>query len=179
MIQPLTMPDPILRRAAEGDRDAVAVLLQRHGPLVWSLCRRLAPDPEDCYQEVWEKVIRALPTFDPRGTATLSTWIATITHRHLVDRYRRRVVRGEVLPLGDLPSASDPEGGLDEKRRVARLDSALQRLPADQRRVIVMHHLEDLPLEQIAADEDVAVGTVKSRLHRGRARLLELLGGRR
>ncbi|MEQ1506643.1 MAG: sigma-70 family RNA polymerase sigma factor [Myxococcota bacterium] len=163
-------------RAAGGDVDARAALVTRHGPLVWSLCRRLCPEPEDAYQEVWARVFAGLPRFDPDGAASLRTWIATITHRHLVDRHRRRAVRGEVVELGDLPAPATDEP-IDAARRLERLEQALTRLPDGHRRVVVMHHLHELPLESIAATEGVALGTVKSRLHRARARLLELLGG--
>ena len=50
------------------------------------------------------------------------------------------------------------------------------RLTDSHRRVVVLHHIHGVPLEQLAADEGVALGTIKSRLHRGRAHLAELLG---
>jgi RNA polymerase sigma-70 factor, ECF subfamily len=163
---------------AADDPAARAALVAQHGPLVWGLCRRLCAEPEDAYQEVWARVFAALPRFDADGTATLRTWVATITHRHLVDRHRRRTVRGEVVELGELPAPL--EGDPVERRRDRdRLEAALQRLPEAHRRVVVLHHLHDLPLDRIATDEGVALGTVKSRLHRARARLLELLGGHR
>jgi RNA polymerase sigma-70 factor (ECF subfamily) len=177
MKAPAPGPDPVLTAAAAGGESARRTLLDRHGGLVWGLCRRFSPDAEDDYQEVWEKVFRALGRFDPNGPATLSTWIATIAHRHLVDRHRRRKVRGEVVPLGDIPAHDGVDERIDGQRRAERLEAALARLPVDMRTVIVMHHLNGVPLEDIAAAEGVAVGTVKSRLHRGRARLLELLGG--
>jgi RNA polymerase sigma-70 factor (ECF subfamily) len=158
------------------DRSAV---LEQHGPAVWSLCRRLGPDPEDAYQEIWEKVFRALAGFDPNGTATLRTWILTVAHRHLVDRSRRRKVRGHVVELPDIPDREPAvEESLADAQRVARLEAALGRLPETARRVVVMHHLHDRPLDEIALSEGVAVGTVKSRLHRARAQLLGWLGGR-
>jgi RNA polymerase sigma-70 factor (ECF subfamily) len=169
--------DPLVARAVGGDPEARAELVRVYGPLVYGLCRRLCPEADDAYQEVWEKVFGAVVRFDPEGPASVRTWIATITHRHLVDRHRRRTVRGEVVELGDrvAPEGEEP---IDARRRLERLDAALQRLPEGHRRVVVMHHLEDTSLEQIAETEGIAVGTVKSRLHRARARLLELLGGR-
>ena len=82
-----------------------------------------------------------------------------------------------MVPLGDIPAHDGVDERIDGQRRAERLEAALARLPVDMRTVIVMHHLNGVPLEDIAAAEGVAVGTVKSRLHRGRARLLELLGG--
>lgn len=167
-------PDP-----AQVGRDKVerAEVVAEHGPLVYGMCRRLTPDPEDCYQEIWEKVFKALHRFDPSGPASIRTWIATITHRHLVDRHRRRLVRGEVVPIGELVATElDPTEQIHRQQRMDQLENALQRLPEAQRRVVVMHHVRGVPLEDIAETEGAPVGTVKSRLHRGRARLAELMG---
>ncbi len=160
---------------------SAADLLARHGPLVWSLCRRLDPEPEDAYQEVWEKLLRNVGRFDPEGRASLRTWLATVTHRHLIDRHRRRRVRGgEVVPIEGLPAAAGHgEGELDRARGVRDLERAVAALPEPHRRVVVLHHVHELPLDEIAASEGVAVGTIKSRLHRARARLARILGGER
>ena len=140
-----------LLRAAAGDTAARRELVELHGPVVWGICRRLCAEPEDAYQEIWEKVLRALPRFDPGGRASLRTWIATIAHRHLVDRHRRRTVRGQVVPLREIPPLTpDLDERLAERQRVARLEAALQRLPEAQRRVVVMHHLHGVSIEEIA-----------------------------
>lgn len=179
MPRPARRHDAILARAQQGDGAARRVLVERHGPRVWGLCTRLAPgEAEDCYQQIWEKVLRALPGFDPNGAATLDTWIGTIARRTLIDRHRRRSVRGEVVELGDLRApARDLEGLVDLRRQEARLERALKLLPPGQRRVVVLHHMHGVPLATLAAEEGVALGTVKSRLHRGRGRLLQILGG--
>ena len=155
-------------------------LLAQHGPLVWSLCRRLDPEPEDAYQEVWEKLLRNAGRFDPRGPASLRTWLATVTHRHLVDRHRRRTVRGDVVPIDGLASpVGHGEGELDRLRGVQRLDRAVQTLPEAQRRVVVMHHVHEVPLDDIAASKGVALGTIKSRLPPARAPVAGVVGGDR
>ncbi|GDX78383.1 RNA polymerase sigma factor [Deltaproteobacteria bacterium] len=151
-------------------------LVADHGGLVWALCRRLDPEPEDAWQEAWEKLLRALPRFDPGGTASVRTWLMTVVHRHLVDRHRRRTVRGDVLEADDVV---DPGPGASARLGTAQDSAALERalalLPEPWRRVVVLHHLHEVPLERIAAEEGLPVGTVKSRLHRGRAALLEAL----
>ncbi len=162
-------------RAQSGDRRALRGLIDAHGPLVWSLARRLAAEPEDAYQEIWEKVFRALPRFDPAGRASFRTWLATVANRHLIDRHRRAVVR-RVEPLRAEPAHEpDPSAEIDSKRSEARLEALLRLLPEPQRRAVVMHHVHGLDLAEIAAIEGVARGTIKSRLHRGRGRLAELL----
>ena len=177
---PAKAPDPVVDAARDGDGDARRELLERHGPMVWGLCRRLSRDPEDAYQEIWEKVLRNLDRFDPSRGSPLRAWIATIAHRHLVDLHRRRAVRGEVVPLDAAPGRSPrQERTLSLKQRIEHLELALQRLPLAQRRVVVFHHLEGRSLEAIAQTEGIAVGTVKSRLHRARGRLAELMEGSR
>jgi len=151
-----------------------AQLIAEHGPLVWSLCRRLDPSPEDAYQEIWEKALGA--SFDPAGPARYSTWLSTLAHRHLVDRFRRRRVRAaeELVdePADDHPQ---PDEALRLQTDLVRLERALANLGEDHRRVVVLHHLHGLPLDTIAANEGLPVGTIKSRLHRARAQLVEQL----
>jgi RNA polymerase sigma-70 factor (ECF subfamily) len=160
---------------AQPDPDALVAEL---GPLVWSLCRRLDPDPEDAAQEVWEKVLLALHRWDPAGEKPIAAWVTTITHRHLVDRHRRRLVRGPTVePIDVAAAAPGPERLAASRQAAQRLEAALPLLAAEHRRVIVLHHLHGVGLDEIAAAEEVAIGTIKSRLHRARARLMDALGG--
>jgi len=144
--------------------------------MVWALCRRLADDPEDAYQAIWERVFREMARFDPDGVGSLGGWIRTVARRQLIDRHRRAKTRGTIVPLPDLRSASAPDLEVQLKRRRERLEMAIACLPHAQRRVIVLHHIQGVPLPEIAALEDVAIGTLKSRLHRARARLTSLIG---
>ena len=176
MLNPHAISDDILALARSGNRDAWAAILRQHGPLVYALCKRLTPDADDCYQEVWEKVFGAIARFDPDGPASLSTWIATITHRHLIDRHRRRAVRGVVVPLHEITDEdAGPYEKVSEGERRRRLEQALARLTDEHRRVVVLHHVHDVPLETVATGEGVALGTIKSRLHRARAQLSAIL----
>lgn len=159
-----------MARAVSGDPLARRAVIQQFGPLVWSICRRLAFDPEDSYQAIWEKTLKALDRFDPDGPASFSTWVASIAHRHLVDEHRRRVVRGIAVPPDDLVAPQITEDG-----RLPRLEGAIGELPEGLRRVVVLHHLHGVPLDTIARDEDVPVGTIKSRLHRARGLLARAL----
>lgn len=166
-----------LQAASAGDPDAWRALLSAHGPAVYGLCRRLDVDPDDAYQEIWEKVLHGLHRFDPAGSAPLAAWILRVAHRHLIDRHRRRRVRGEVVEIGELPgSPARLESRLDQAQQARRLEAALTRLPIGQRRVVVLHHIQGCSLEAIAETEGIAVGTVKSRLHRARGRLAVLMG---
>lgn len=151
-------------------------VVAEHGGLVWALCRRLDPEPEDAWQEAWEKVLRALPGFNMGGSASVKTWLVTIVHRHLVDRHRRRQVRGGVMEadevLDDRPLAP---AAMQAAQTSAALEAAILSLPEAWRRVVVLHHLHGVPLHDLAREEAVALGTIKSRLHRARAALLGVL----
>jgi RNA polymerase sigma-70 factor (ECF subfamily) len=162
----------MLTMAIGGDPDARRALIEHLSPVVWSISRQLDPDPEDACQEIWEKVLRALPRFDPDGPASVKTWVARITHRHLVDRHRRRKVRGISVDADEELFVS-----VTPRPELGKLEGALAQIPDVQRRVVILHHVHGVALEDIAEEEGVPVGTVKSRLHRARARLMELLGG--
>lgn len=162
--------------SSAGPPDAPEALVRRHGPVVLLLCRRLDPDPDDAFQEIWAKVFGALERFDPAGPASLRTWIKRIAHRHLVDRYRRRRTRGTSADVREIPPI-DPtiEERLTTEQRRARLHAALTHLDDPSRRVVVLHHLEGVSVADIAELEGSPVGTIKARLHRARARLMTWL----
>ena len=99
-------------------------------------------------------------------------WVRKTAFRLAVDGLRRaRRHRGALARLAARPEPATP---LDSEDR--QVISALQRLPLAQREALVLHHCLDLPVEAVAAQTGVTVGTVKSRLARGREQLAVLLG---
>ena len=98
-------------------------------------------------------------------------WVRTTAYRLAVSRWRREQLarRRPDRALQALPQPTGPN-----ESRVA-LMTALARLPEDQRRALVLHHLCDLPVREVAAEVGVPEGTIKARLSRGRAALLGLL----
>jgi RNA polymerase sigma-70 factor, ECF subfamily len=172
---------PIVAAAVAGDREAIGALLVRYGPMVYGLCRALDPQPDDAYQEIWERALRGLPRFDPGGSAAWSTWLYAVAQHHLTDRYRQRRTQSGNQNLADDAVAGDPSAleRLEATEGVARLRAALAVLPEAQRRAVILYHLDEVPLAEVALREGVPIGTVKSRLHLGRGRLLALLGGYR
>ncbi|MFT7521102.1 MAG: RNA polymerase sigma-70 factor (ECF subfamily) [Kiritimatiellia bacterium] len=151
------------------------VLILQFGPTVWAICRRLSPDPEDAYQDVWEHLLVRLHRYDLQKGA-IRPWILTVTHRHLVDRHRRRTVRGVTLAAVDIVSDGPAADDLVALRQGhERLERAIQNLPQGQRRIVVMHHIHGQELSTIAENEGLPMGTIKSRLHRGRALLARQL----
>ncbi|MFO0624945.1 MAG: sigma-70 family RNA polymerase sigma factor [Polyangiales bacterium] len=174
---PPTDLDPAtLRRACDGDREALRALIVRHQDLVWATAARVlgprSPDLPDVAQDAMLKVLHALPGFDPQGPARLSTWIATITLRTALDVARRRRV---VVPLdaladarADAPLADEVLDDADARACLARAVSALA---PEQRAAMELRVEHELSYDQIAAALRVDVGTVKSRLARATAAL--------
>ncbi|MEU2712202.1 SigE family RNA polymerase sigma factor [Streptomyces sp. NPDC007205] len=116
---------------------------------------------QEAFVRAWDRRSSVLA-----GDQAPEAWIRTVAHRLAMSRWRRarrwwELVRGESAPL------PVPEPSPDHVVLVA----ALRCLPEVQRNAIVLHHLCDLSVEQIAAETGVAVGTVKARLSRGRSSL--------
>lgn len=135
---------------------------------VYLTCGNLA-EAQDCAQEAFIRAWDKRRQLDRDGHP--EAWVRTVAHRISISRWRRD--RRQV-PVGDdrpEPASTDP----DATDRVA-LQRALQELPVETRRVIVLHHLHDLSVNDVAAELGVPSGTVKARLSRGRARLADLLG---
>lgn len=126
-------------------------------------------EAQDCVQEAFVRAWSHRRGLDrarsPEG------WVRTTAYRLAVSRWRR-VVRGRRDPDRALQHRTDLEVGPDH----VALVQALARLPEPQRRVVVLHHVCDLPVAAVAEEVGAPEGTVKARLSRGRAALQALLG---
>jgi RNA polymerase sigma-70 factor (ECF subfamily) len=171
---------PTLRRAQRGDRAAQETFLRRYvGPLHALIRRSGAPgDADDLTQELMHKLLVVLPRFDAGGSALLTTWVFTIAHRWLVDRRRQKQLL--LAPLDEsaqvASSGPAPDAALGHRQLAAALEEAIGALPIAQRRVFVLAEVHEHPLQQVADVEGVPLGTIKSRLHRARAFLVQYLG---
>ncbi len=173
----------ILNRIAAGDDSAVADCLREYGGLVWRLANRyldrVKDQVEDAVQEVFVEVWLSAGRYDPaRGSE--ASWIATIAHRRLIDYQRRETTRWaaarkiEAKPTGD----SDPITPLARALSAHDLSStaeAFDRLPADERRALWMSIHNGMSHRQIAEATEAPIGTIKTRLRRGLARLHDAL----
>src|SRR3954464_2869963 len=165
-------------RAQDGDRAALAALVERHEPRVRRLAGSLLNDPqdaEDAAQEALAKVLTRIDQF--RGEARFATWLyslVTNTCRDLGERQRRR----QHQPLETAPEATSALGPQDracQREARAELTRELEGLSNDQRHVMVMKDVLALSYEEIAAVLEMPVGTVKCHAHRGRARMRRAL----
>lgn len=130
-------------------------------------------DAEDATQMALISIVRALPNFD--GRSKFSTWVYRIATNAALDEVRR--TRRRAIPSDDpVVYSGQTSGGADGVDAQLDVSAALARLPEEYRTAIVLRHIADLEYEEIAAIQGVPVGTVRSRLSRGRTQLAEILG---
>ena len=172
--------EDLLAALAAQDASALEDLYTRYGRLTFSLAVRITSAPEtaeEVVQEVFLAVWRGAASYQATRSS-VRTWLLSITHHRAVDAVRRRAARVQQTPL-DM-QVRDPEVA-DVWSEVARaLDAeqvrkALQELPAEQRESIDLAYFHGLTYPEIAARMDVPLGTVKSRLRLGLARLRTVL----
>jgi RNA polymerase sigma-70 factor (ECF subfamily) len=136
----------------------------------YAICGNLS-EAQDCVQEAFVRAWDKRRSLDRDQSP--EAWVRTVAYRLAVSRWRR--ARKALRPPDRSSPASEPhEPSID---RVI-LTRALQQLPPDQRRAIVLHHLCDLSVADIALETGAPVGTVKARLSRGRTALAALLSDR-
>jgi RNA polymerase sigma-70 factor (ECF subfamily) len=171
--------EALLALVARSDDEALAALYDRYGRAAYALAVRILRDPalaQDAVQDGFLAAWRTAPSFDPRrGTA--STWLLTLVHRRAVDVVRREE-RRRSSPLDDAPVASgdatDEAAEVREQR--ARVQSALGALTPVEREALELAYYGGLSQSEIAERLGVPLGTVKSRMFAGLARLREALG---
>ena len=121
---------------------------------------------QEAYERAWQRWRRV------RGLDEPEAWVRTVAWRVAVSHHRRAAVATRFLPMLRRDSVVAPVA-TDE---VLDVQAALRSLPPEQRRVLVLHHMAGRSVEDIAGETGVAVGTVKSRLFRGREALASALG---
>lgn len=175
----------LLERARCGDDRALEDLLRLHLPRIHAVCRRMCRDPgdaEDAAQNALVSIARGLGSFD--GRSAVSSWIYRVTTNACLDELRRR--RRRPVPVDtDRPDRDpspmgghrgpDPEAEVLAGEQRQRLREALDQLPAEYRTAVVLRDVADLDYATIAEITDVPVGTVRSRIARGRGRLADAL----
>ena len=166
----------LARFVARRDGDAFAALLDRHGPLVWGVCRRVLGDrhaAEDVFQATFLVLVRNPGAV--RRPDALAAWLHGVAYR-LAVRAARRERHRRVAEAGRAPrSGRDPLDELSARELLAALDAAVQQLPESERLPLLLCGLDGCSLDEAAARLGVPAGAVKGRLERGRARLRRLL----
>jgi RNA polymerase sigma-70 factor (ECF subfamily) len=180
--------ETLLRDARRGDLDCFNSLVELHQHAVYNLCLRMLGSPaaaEDATQDAFLSAFRRITSL--KGD-TFRPWLMRIAANACTDELRRRSRRPAVsLDTGNEDDApvevADPAPGPElealRSESEARVQAALLRLPHDQRLAVIMCDLQGFAYEEIAASMRTSIGTVKSRIARGRDKLRRELGARR
>ncbi|MGH9340275.1 MAG: RNA polymerase sigma factor [Acidobacteriota bacterium] len=179
--------ETLVARLKEGDESAFSEAFELYKDLIFTVCSKLLAEKGeamDVTQEVFLTLYRKIHYF--RGECTLKTWLYRVTLNHIGNRNRwwRRRSRDRTQSLGltvngktiDVPcNRARPDGRFFSLEVQEALQKGLQDLPFDQRACVILRDVQGLTYEEIAQAMSVQIGTVKSRIARGRERLRELL----
>lgn len=178
-------------RCLTGDEGAWETLVRRYNRRVWNVAYHFtgrAEVADELTQEIFLHVLGALKSFDPSGH--LPAWLLRVARNYAIDNYRRK--RRELAATAGLddPEAlvqrtsaprksSSPEAALEQKDLAAWIRSGLDKLPKELSQAVVLRDLQELSYEEMVNVLDVPLGTVKSRINRGRLELARQLKRRR
>jgi RNA polymerase sigma-70 factor (ECF subfamily) len=167
-------PDRPLMRDKGVETDEVAALYARACPPLIGLLTAIGGNRADAEELAQDAFVRLLEHWDKvREYADPEAWLRTVAVRLMISRMRRRAVARRGLALlgrRAVTAAPAPGPGSD-----VELAEALAELPLNQRTALLLHHVHDLPVDEVAELLHVPTGTVKSRLSRARAALAPLL----
>jgi len=181
-----TDDNELIRKYLDGDSLAFEALVERYLQRVYNFSLRIVKNPDDASdltQETFILVLRKLHTF--RGESKFSTWLYSVASNVCRDSLRRRK---PLLSLSESPfleetvaaqnrafSDDSPEDSVERKEIRAEVKKCIAGLPLEYRLVIVLHDIQGLSYNEIAEALKISIGTVKSRLSRGRMRLAKKL----
>ncbi len=181
---PVEQPSPdtletLIQQCLEGDQVAWDAIVRMHRRKVFNIAYKFVgkhDEAEDLTQDVFLKIFKSLGTFDRR--ANFQTWLISVSRNLCIDHYRsvrkeretidRDVDAGELTPASREPG---PMATLEQRDRVGLLREALAALPDTLRTAVVLRDLQELSYQEIADRLQLAEGTVKSRINRGRTEL--------
>ena len=173
----------LIARASEGDASAFNQLMEMHERRMYAVALRMCAnreDAQDCLQEAMLRVYRAIGSF--KGQSTFSTWLYRITMNTCLDELRRKKNKqsaslDNLLDQGWAPTdtAASPEKHALMREMRGQLVKSINELPEDMRAAIVLRDIQGFAYDEIAEMLETNVGTIKSRISRGREKLREIL----
>ncbi|GMR24564.1 MAG: RNA polymerase sigma factor SigE [Acidobacteriota bacterium] len=181
----------LARRCAQSDESAWAMLVERYQRRIWHVAFQFtgrADEAEELTQEIFLHLLAAFASFDSSGS--LPAWIQRVARNYAIDHYRRRrrersyVTDGEefenaVRFTEDRDASSDPHRVLEHKDLSGWLRDTIDRLPVELAQAVILRDLQEMSYEDMARALNVPLGTVKSRINRGRVELARRLKRRR
>jgi RNA polymerase sigma-70 factor, ECF subfamily len=171
----------LVRRALDGERDAFEAIYCRYQAIVYRFARSMTGSrgmAEDVTQEVFMALMRDLARYEPQraGIATYLYGIArNVTRAHLRREQRFVNLDGASFEGFEPAGPDNPSAALAQAQDLIRLRKAIVSLPSRYREVVILCDLHGLSYAEAAGVIDTPVGTVRSRLHRGRTLLIERL----
>lgn len=176
----------LVELAQAGNLDAFETLYHRHKERLYTVAVGILGNHSDAQDIVQEAYLRSFSRLEKlRKETSILAYLLRIVSNAAIDilRFRKTShtvpLEGANQGIDEIPDAQrNPEVAMEEANRVSILQEALLTLPADQRVVVVMHHIEGLPVQDIAEQLKIPVGTVKSRLGRARETLRRKLQGK-
>lgn len=172
----------LIEQSSKGSTQAFQILVLRYQRMVFSfLGRYLLSDQvlEDLAQETFLRAFVNIASFDPQKGASFSTWLITIARNlalnEKVKRKRGKKNMGRLAALYQKGNHENAQDRLEKQHRKAYLRHALKRLPNKFYSSVILSYYHDLSLVEIAEIEECSVGTVKSRVFRGKRMLRRLL----
>jgi RNA polymerase sigma-70 factor (ECF subfamily) len=177
--------EQLVEQVRAGDRQAFEALYRKLFPRILRFVRaRMGNrwDVEEAVQEIFIAAFSSLGAY--RGEAPFSAWVYGLARRTIANRFKRK--RAETVPWNDSDvalsnaasavhedsSAPDPHAAYERSERLAQIDSAAQQLSPSQWEYFRLHHLEDVPIGDIARRSSISRDAVKSQLYRARKLLL-------
>ena len=169
----------LVDRCLAGDPAAWDLVVRTYWKRVFNIAYKFVgryDDAEDLTQEIFVRLLRALPTYDRR--ANFETWLTSVSRNHCIDHYRRlrrenerftHDIDPEDVPLED--SLRRPDVTLEKENQIELVRKALGRLSPTLRDAVALRDVHDLSYQEIAERLQLAEGTVKSRINRGRKEL--------
>lgn len=177
----------LVGRAQAGDRGAFETLYQKHLRRIYNLVYRLVgrDDAEEVTQEVFYQVYRTLGSFENRSS--FYTWVYRIATNVSLQHAKKQARHRRASPIDDIPEGSvaaashraGPEREVEQRALYRELERALERLPPNQRTVLVLGPIQGHNYEQMAKILGTNEEVVKGRLHRARENLRQMVGGLR
>ena len=161
----------LMRRVAQGDREAATKFVNLHYESIFRLTRHLSGSRDDAFdltQEVFLTVRSKAGSY--RGESSLRTWLTRIAVNHYL-KYRRGARLRKMFDFAVPP----PSSRVDQMVELEWLTQGLARLRSEHRIALLLHEVQGLSVKEIAAVTESPEGTVKARLHFARKRLREIL----
>jgi len=181
----------LIRDAIAGDQKSYAEIVNRYRSQIYNLIMRMVhqrDEAEDLTQETFIKAFNALPSFN--AEYAFSTWLYKIAVNNCIDHFRKK--RLKTYPLDNPIQSKDgelqrefpdqsaaPDSSLMDRERQLQIKDAIDSLPEKYREAILLRHGHDRSYEEIAAELDIPIGTVKVRIFRAREMLKKKLRDQR